>query len=178
MSLPIVLYRSSQENTTTLRFPLPKIQCSFDICKKCQYCCQECHYITSNGCSAPNDTQIVPYLDVCKSFPILIGHGIGRNLSLGIFEEQYPPEFGAFVPLGKHCMATLDERQRIIFQLAARWINEGKREFIVYEQCADYFVLITVIDPLKNISPSNNELNPTQIVELLAADSSEHVGSK
>lgn len=171
----MILYRKTEENQNVLRFPLPKVQCSFNICKVCQFCCQNCNYISPYGCTAPNNTQEVPYLDVCKSFPILIGHGAGRNLSLGSFEEQFPPEFGAFVPLGRHCMATLDERQRIIFQLAAKWINDGKREFVIYDQCDDYFILITVSDPLKIKLQYNDRLDPTTIVKLLSIDPIEDI---
>ena len=154
--------------SVNLKFPLPVVQCSFDICRICKYCCQWCEYITDKGCSAPGSYEV---LSLCKSFPVLIGQGLSRNPSLGLWEDQYPPEFGAFVPLGRHCMATMDERQRAIFQTAAKWINQGKREFVLYEECMDYFLLITVQDPIKQKNRSDKiEKTPTEIITILSVE--------
>ncbi|MFW9929498.1 MAG: hypothetical protein ACFFD1_08915 [Candidatus Thorarchaeota archaeon] len=131
------------ENNSKIQFPYPIIQTFFDTCKICKFCCQWCKFITPDGCGAPNEYEL---LSLCRSFPILIGNGYGFSPSLGLEDEQYPKEFGAFVPIGNHCMSLQDERQRLVFQQAARYINEGFREFVIYTEEEDYYVLIIVKD--------------------------------
>ena len=146
------------------RFPLPVVVCSFDTCKKCKYCCQWCKYLGPTGCAAPSDYAL---LDLCRSFPILIGSPEGRNPSLGIGADQFASKFGAFVPLGNHCLATSDERQRAVFQLAAKWLNEGQRQFTIFLAEDDFFVLIEVKEPRLNSESTLVSNSPTHIVESL-----------
>ncbi|OLS25999.1 MAG: hypothetical protein HeimC3_12730 [Candidatus Heimdallarchaeota archaeon LC_3] len=134
-------------NETTIKFPLPVIETSFNSCKDCKYCCQWCEYITPNGCNAPSDYEL---LTICKSFPILIGPGDGINPSLGLIDEQFPSNFGAFVPLGNKCQSVQDEKQRIVFQQAARYLNEGIRNFIIYYEENSITLYIKITDPSRN----------------------------
>ena len=156
----------SRNGGSKIRFPLPKISCSFDICARCRFCCQWCAYVSEKGCTAMESYEV---LSLCKAFPILIGPGEGRAPSLGVSEDQMPPEFGAYVPLGNHCLATLDERQRSLFQFAAHLLNYGHRRFALYQAESDYFVLIRVTEPpLKSEQRQQVELSPTEIVQILA----------
>ena len=134
------------DKETKIKFPLPVIETSFNACKDCKYCCQWCEHITPNGCNAPSDYKL---LTLCKSFPILIGPGDGINPSLGLADEQFPSNFGAFVPLGNKCLSLQDEKQRIIFQEAARYLNEGFRNFTMYYEEDLTKLYIKIIDPSK-----------------------------
>jgi hypothetical protein len=129
-----------------IKFPLPLIETSFNACVDCKFCCQWCEHITPKGCNAPAEYDLLP---LCKAFPILIGPSEGINPSIGLYEEQYPQEFGAFVPLGNHCLSAQDEKQRIVFQEAAGYLNKGYREFTIYYEEEKYYILINVKDPLK-----------------------------
>ncbi|MHA2362896.1 MAG: hypothetical protein ACXAC7_02995 [Candidatus Hodarchaeales archaeon] len=151
-----------------LKFPLPVVNCSFNACRTCHYCCQWCDYVTDTGCSAPDTYEM---LSLCNAFPILIGHGESRNPSLGLWNDQFPAEFGAFVPLGRECLATMDERQRVLFQKAANFINNGLTDFTLFEQCLDYFIHIRVFsNPFHAKKHFKILKTPTQIVNLLSAN--------
>jgi len=135
-------------NEILIKFPLPIIKVQMSQCAICKFCCQWCAYISDSGCQAPKDYEL---LEVCNAFPILIGNKDSRWPSFGIEQQGdvYPPEFGAFAVFGRSCQSTQDERQRTIYQLVARLINEGNRHFSIYEQCEDYSIHIRVLDPLK-----------------------------
>ena len=130
-----------------LKFPLPIVKTIFTTCKTCKYCCQWCDYISETGCTAPSNYEM---LSLCNSFPILIGSGYGRYPSLGVGSDQFPPEFGAFVQAGNHCLSLEDERQRSFFQFAAKKLNEGKRKFSLYLQEEDFSIYIEVKDPIES----------------------------
>lgn len=161
MSYP--LYLSELESPSELHYPFPEVSCSISVCMDCKYCCSDCEYVSEEGCQAPDDYEL---FSLCKSFPILMGHGESRNPGLGYWYEQFPPEFGAFVPLGRKCQAVADERQRIIFQLATNWLNQGKRNFTIYNEMNDYFLLITVKND-NTIKRSTENETPTVIVKKL-----------
>ena len=130
-----------------IKFPLPIITVEMSQCAICKFCCQWCGYIDSEkGCQAPDDYKM---LEVCKSFPILIGNKDSRWPSLGIESngDIYPPDFGAFAVYGRNCQSTQDERQRITFQFVAKLINDGKRNFTIFEKCKDYSLFIRVKAP-------------------------------
>ena len=136
----------SEIGEIALKFPLPIITVQMSQCSLCKFCCQWCGYISEKGCQAPHDYDM---LEVCKSFPVLIGNKESRWPSFGVEEQGdvYPPEFGAFAVYGRCCQSTQDERQRIVFQYVARLINAGKRSFTMYEECEDYSLFIDVKDP-------------------------------
>lgn len=142
-----VLDKSSSE--IQINFPLPQIKITMSQCSICKFCCSWCQYITDKGCISPKDD---PLLEVCQAFPVLIGNKDSRWPSFGVESQGdvYPPEFGAFAVYGRMCQSTQDERQRILFQYVASTINQGKRSFSVYEECADYNIYVRVIDPKTN----------------------------
>ena len=113
-------------NTTKINFPLPIIEVQMSQCEICKFCCQWCGYISEKGCTAPADYNM---LEVCRAFPVLIGNSDSRWPSFGIEGDGdvYPPEFGAFAVFGRNCQSTQDERQRTLFQLVARLLNNGHR---------------------------------------------------
>lgn len=137
-------------NEINIKFPLPTIVVQMSQCEICKFCCQWCGYVSEKGCEAPSDYSM---LEVCRSFPILIGNKESRWPSFGIESkgDVYPPDFGAFAVYGRSCQSTQDERQRIFFQNIARLLNAGKRSFVVYEQCEDYTLHVTIKDPLIKI---------------------------
>lgn len=136
-----------EEDGSALQFPLPLVNVTMSQCAICKFCCSWCGYISEEGCQAPPDYEL---LEVCRAFPILMGSSESRWPSLGVEEEGdvYPPDFGAFAVYGRNCQSTQDERQRVLFQLAARKLNNGERRFVVYEETPDYMVLIRVTDVL------------------------------